>query len=150
MLLASPWVAKLNERRGPRFAVRLGAAISVTCVTGMALSVERFEFVVLTGTVLCAGICLVYSALPMLLVSAVPSGRTAQAMGVNQLMRAVGSSLGVQAAAAVVSSSIGADGAIHASGYRDAFIILALACAGAFVLACALAATPVADRVRTA
>ncbi|MDQ0964005.1 MFS family permease [Streptomyces sp. B4I13] len=138
MLLFSPLSARISDRRGPRITLALGAAV---IAAGYALRVadSRELWMIMVGaTVVSTGTTLAYSALPALILRAVPAGQSASANGVNVLMRTIGQAVSSAAVAAVlVHHTSLLDGArvptLH--GY-----LLAFGVAGAVALgACAVA-----------
>ncbi|MDR6978946.1 MFS family permease [Streptomyces sp. 3330] len=140
MLLFSPLSARISEARGPRITLALGAAV---IAAGYALRVvdSRDLWMIMVGaTVVATGTTLAYSALPSLILRAVPPGQTAAANGFNVLMRTIGQATSSAAVAAVLVHHTGlADGVpvptLH--GY-----LLAFGIAGAVALAaCAVALT---------
>jgi hypothetical protein len=90
------------------------------------LSVEHgSEGVVLAwAIVIFAGVGLAFSAMPNLIVQAVPPTQTGEAIGFNALVRSVGASLGTQISAAVLAGSAAAGSALPTDGgYGSAFLI---------------------------
>ncbi|MET7443039.1 MFS transporter, partial [Streptomyces sp. NPDC005568] len=89
MLLLSPVSARLSAARGPRVTLALGAAV-IAFGYGIRIADSRELWVIILGaTVVSTGTTLAYSALPTLILRAVPAGQTASANGVNVLMRTV-------------------------------------------------------------
>lgn len=138
MLLFSPVSARISEARGPRITLALGAAV---IAGGYALRVadSRQLWMIMVGaTVVATGTTLAYSALPALILHAVPPGQTASANGVNVLMRTIGQAVSSAAVAAVLvhhTGLVGGNPVPTLHGY-----LLAFAVAGAVALAaCAVA-----------
>jgi MFS family permease len=112
MMIMAPASGALGTRFGNKVPLTLGCSI---CALGLILlGVEHRSEVELAAfhAVNMIGICLAYAALPNLIVEAVPSHRTGEATGFNQVLRSVGSSLGAQVTATVLSGSV-----IAASGF---------------------------------
>ncbi|MFF0015498.1 MFS transporter [Streptomyces sp. NPDC005374] len=140
MLLFSPVSARISASRGPRITLALGAAV-IACGYAVRIADSRDLWMIILGaTVVATGTTLAYSALPTLILRAVPAEQTASANGVNVLMRTIGQAVSSAAVAAVLvhhtSPVLGLPvPTLH--GY-----LLAFAMAGAVALAaCAAALT---------
>ncbi|MFJ3334651.1 MFS transporter [Streptomyces sp. NPDC086766] len=145
MLLFSPLSARISATRGPRITLALGAAV-IACGYAVRIADSRDLWMIILGaTVVATGTTLAYSALPTLILRAVPAGQTASANGVNVLMRTIGQATSSAAVAAVlVHHGSPVDGVQVATlhGY-----LLAFAMAGAVALAaCAAALSIPGDR----
>jgi sugar phosphate permease len=67
---------------------------------------------------------LAYAAMPNLIMEAVPLERTGEATGFNTLIRSVGSSLGSQVTASILTGTIlAATGFPTSDGFRTAFLV---------------------------
>jgi hypothetical protein len=99
-------------------------------------------------TVMYLGIGLSAAAMPILVLNAVSQDRSGQSTAVNFTIRYVGSALGVQIAATMISASAGPSGVPGENGYTYAFAFQAAAAAAAFVVALALPRAP-GDRSST-
>ncbi|MFF7969597.1 MFS transporter [Streptomyces sp. NPDC007903] len=140
MLLFSPLSARISARRGPRITLALGAAV-IACGYALRIADSRDLWMIILGaTVVATGTTLAYSALPTLILRAVPAAQTASANGVNVLMRTIGQAVSSAAVAAVLvhhTSLVGGLPVPTLHGY-----LLAFAMAGAVALAaCAAALT---------
>ncbi|MFF7560095.1 MFS transporter [Streptomyces pseudovenezuelae] len=140
MLLFSPLSARISASRGPRITLALGAAV-IACGYAVRIADSRDLWMVIVGaTVVSTGTTLAYSALPTLILRAVPAEQTASANGVNVLMRTIGQATSSAAVAAVLvhhTSLVGGAPVPTLHGY-----LLAFAMAGAVALAaCAAALT---------
>ncbi|MGD1221892.1 MFS transporter [Streptomyces krungchingensis] len=138
MLLLSPVSARISAARGPRVTLALGTAV---IALGYLLRImdSRDLWMIIVGATVCAtGTTLAYSALPTLILRAVPAGQTASANGVNVLMRTIGQAVCSAAVAAVLvhhTSLVGGAPVPTLHGY-----LLAFAMAGTVALvACAAA-----------
>ncbi|MFF8946136.1 MDR family MFS transporter [Streptomyces sp. NPDC014864] len=145
MLLFSPLSARISATRGPRITLALGAAV-IACGYAVRIADSRDLWMIILGaTVVATGTTLAYSALPTLILRAVPAGQTASANGVNVLMRTIGQATSSAAVAAVLvhhSSPVGGVQVATLHGY-----LLAFAMAGAVALAaCAAALSIPGDR----
>ncbi|MET9041887.1 MFS transporter [Streptomyces sp. NPDC004362] len=140
MLLFSPLSARISTARGPRVTLALGAAVLALGYAVRIADSHHLWMIIVGASIVATGTTLAYSALPTLILRAVPAGQTASANGVNVLMRTIGQATCSAAVAAVlVRHTSLVDGAsvptLH--GY-----LLAFAMAGAVALvACAAALT---------
>ncbi|MFJ9008293.1 MFS transporter [Streptomyces canus] len=140
MLLFSPLSARISASRGPRITLALGAAV-IACGYAVRIADSRDLWMIILGaTVVATGTTLAYSALPTLILRAVPAEQTASANGVNVLMRTIGQAASSAAVAAVLvhhTSPVGGVLVPTLHGY-----LMAFAMAGAIALAaCAAALT---------
>ncbi|MFE2212003.1 MFS transporter [Streptomyces canus] len=140
MLLFSPLSARISASRGPRITLALGAAV-IACGYAVRIADSRDLWMIILGaTVVATGTTLAYSALPTLILRAVPAEQTASANGVNVLMRTIGQAASSAAVAAVLvhhTSPVGGALVPTLHGY-----LMAFAMAGAIALAaCAAALT---------
>ncbi|MGW1893842.1 MFS transporter [Streptomyces sp. NPDC002004] len=147
MLLLSPVSARISAAHGARITLAVGAVV-IALGYAVRIADSRALWVIVVGAcVVSTGTTLAYSALPTLILRAVPPGQTASANGVNVLMRTIGQAVCSAAVAAVlVHHTTRVDGApvptLH--GYR-----LAFAMAGSVALvACAAALAVPADAER--
>jgi predicted MFS family arabinose efflux permease len=138
MLLFSPVSARISASRGPRITLALGAAV-IACGYAVRIADSRDLWMIILGaTVVATGTTLAYSALPTLILRAVPAEQTASANGVNVLMRTIGQAVSSAAVAAVLvhhTSLIGGAPVPTLHGY-----LLAFGMAGAIALAASAAA----------
>ncbi|MFH9009512.1 MDR family MFS transporter [Streptomyces afghaniensis] len=132
MLLLSPVSARISAARGPRVTLALGAAV-IAAGYAVRIADSRDLWMIIAGaTVVATGTTLAYSALPTLILRAVPAGQTASANGVNVLMRTMGQAGSSAAVAAVLvhhTSTVGGAPVPTLHGY-----LLAFAMAGAVAL----------------
>ncbi|KOX06037.1 MFS transporter [Streptomyces sp. NRRL B-1140] len=138
MLLLSPVSARISAARGPRITLALGATV-IAAGYAVRIADSRELWMIIAGaTVVAVGTTLAYSALPTLILRAVPTGQTASANGVNVLMRTIGQAGSSAAVAAVLvhhTSPVGGAPVPTLHGY-----LLAFAMAGAVALLAAAAA----------
>ena len=123
MLVAGPLSGVLGTRFGSRLPLALGALITASGLTMMALAHGSQGAMVLWNLVMSVGIGLAFAAMPNLIVEAVSAEETGQATGVNTLVRSVGASLGSQVSAAVLAGSVVAGGLPTDAGYTNAFLV---------------------------
>jgi predicted MFS family arabinose efflux permease len=138
MLLFSPLSARISAARGPHITLALGAAV-IACGYAVRIADSRDLWMIILGaTVVATGTTLAYSALPTLILRAVPAEQTASANGVNVLMRTIGQAVSSAAVAAVLvhhTSLVGKTPVPTLHGY-----LLAFGIAGAVALAASAAA----------
>lgn len=138
MVLLSPISARISASRGPRFTLMLAA-----CILALGYAVRMFTShdiagIVIGATVVASGTAVAYSALPALIMQAVPVTETAAANGLNTLMRTVGQAV-CSAIVATVLASLVVTHAGHTAPTLGAYYVV-FAIAGAAALA-ALAVT---------
>ncbi|MEU0072984.1 MFS transporter [Streptomyces sp. NPDC006332] len=102
MLLLSPVSARISTARGPRVTLVLGALVIAFGYGIRILDSHHLWVIILGGAIVSAGTALAYSALPTLILAAVPAGQTGSASGVNVLMRTIGQAVCSAAVAAVL------------------------------------------------
>ncbi|MHA5052409.1 MFS transporter [Streptomyces sp. SD15] len=155
MLLLSPVSARLSAARGARVTLAVGTLI-IALGYGIRIIDSRDLWVIILASAVCAtGTTLSYSALPTLILRAVPAGQTASANGVNVLMRTIGQAVSSAAVAAILvhhTSLVGGAPIATLHGYLLAFAmagtVALVACAAALVIP-ADPATPGARRTST-
>ncbi|MCQ4212465.1 MFS transporter, partial [Streptomyces longispororuber] len=143
MVLCASLSARLSAARGAKATLTLGTLV-IAAGYGLRFADSRQLWAIIAGAaVVSVGTALAYSALPMLIMQAVPLEQTAAANGLNVLMRTIGQALCSAAVATVLAQHTrvfdGGSGVAVAAptlgGYRVAF-----ATAGAVaLLACAAA-----------
>lgn len=124
MLLFSPVSARISSARGPRITLAVGGVVlALGYIVRIADSTDLW--VILVGAaVVSTGTTLAYSALPTLILRAVPSDATASANGVNVLMRTIGQAVSSAAVAAVLvhhTTPVGGAPVPTLGGYQLAF-----------------------------
>ena len=138
MLLLSPVSARISAARGPRITLALGAVVIAAGYAVRIADSRELWMIVAGATVVATGTTLAYSALPTLILRAVPPEQTASANGVNVLMRTIGQAGSSAAVAAVLvhhTSPVAGAPVPTLHGY-----LLAFAMAGAVALVAAAAA----------
>ncbi len=150
MAVFSPVSARLSARFGARTTLVLGTAVLTLGNLGLAALPASIPLVVAASTVTAVGAALSYSALPLLIMDAVPPTETAAANSLNTLMRMLGTSSCSAVAAAVatgLTEVVGGQVLPAAAAYTTVY----LAAAGAAVVASVIAAvTPRAASVPAA
>ena len=138
----SPVSARLSARFGARTTLLLGTSVLVVGNAGMAIIPGTVLLVMVATTISAIGAALAYSALPLLIMDAVPPTETAAANSLNTLMRMLGTSSCSAVAAAVATRFVMVvDGRTIPS--VGAYTVVFLAAAGAALVATLItAATP--------
>ncbi|WP_405836326.1 MFS transporter [Streptomyces sp. NBC_01518] len=153
MLLLSPVSARISAARGPRITLALGAAIiALGYVVRIADSRDLWT-IILGATVVATGTTFAYSALPTLILRAVPAGQTASANGVNVLMRTIGQAVSSAVVAAVLvhhTSLVGGLPLPTLHGYLMAFGIAGVIALVASAAALTIPGDPAPDDTRPA
>jgi MFS family permease len=130
MVLLSPVSARISAARGPRFTLAVAAALMAVGYVVRLLTSENLIAIVAGATVVAAGTAVAYSALPALIMHAVPVTETAAANGLNTLMRTIGQAVCSAIVATVLTSVVATkDGqtAPTLSAYLIVFVIAGLA-----------------------
>ncbi|MFF0264710.1 MFS transporter [Kribbella sp. NPDC004536] len=139
MVLLSPVSARISGARGPRFTLGIASLIMAAGYVVRLFTSGSVAGIVIGATVVSAGTAVAYSALPALIMHAVPVTETAAANGLNTLMRTIGQAICSTIVATVLANvTIAQAGKIAPalSAYLIVFVIAgiaALAAAG-FVL----------------
>ncbi|MCF2526014.1 MFS transporter [Yinghuangia soli] len=99
MMFVSPLSAKLSAAKGPKVSLFIGSAITALGYLLAILMLDAVWKIILVTCVATVGCAFAYSAMPALIMQAVPPQQTGAATGLNTLMRSIGTST----SAAVVS-----------------------------------------------
>jgi predicted MFS family arabinose efflux permease len=138
MLLLSPVSARISAAHGPRVTLALGATV-IAAGYAVRIADSRDLWMIIAGAaVVAVGTTLAYSALPTLILRAVPPRQTASANGVNVLMRTIGQAGSSAAVAAVLMHHAGPVGGVPVPTLHG--YLLAFAMAGTVALVAAAAA----------
>jgi len=134
MTIFSPISARLSRSRGARTTVLLGIVLLVVGNTAMAALPHSIPLVMLATTVTASGAALAYSAIPLIIMDAVPASETASANSLNALMRMLGTS-SCSAVVAALSAVLVTDVGGHALPSAGAYTVIFGAAAVAAVVA---------------
>jgi MFS family permease len=93
MVLLSPVSARISSGRGPRFTLAIASVLMAAGYVVRLFTSSNIAGIVVGATVVSAGTAVAYSALPALIMHAVPVTETAAANGLNTLMRTIGSAI---------------------------------------------------------
>lgn len=130
MVLLSPVSARLSATRGPRFTLAIASVLMAAGYVVRLFTSGDVAGIVVGATVVSAGTAVAYSALPALIMHAVPVTETAAANGLNTLMRTVGSAICSTIVATVLAgvTITKAEGVAPAlSAYLIVFVIAGIA-----------------------
>ncbi|MBK5233580.1 MAG: MFS transporter [Thermoleophilia bacterium] len=106
MLVAGPLSGIVGSRIGNKYPLAIGGMLAGTGLVGIGLMHETVLPIVLWNMVSSMGVGLAFAAMPNLIMESVPMSRTGEATGFNALIRSVGSSLGSQVVASILTASI--------------------------------------------
>ncbi|TDC14570.1 MFS transporter [Kribbella albertanoniae] len=132
MVLLSPLSARISNARGPRFSLAIASVLMAAGYVVRLFTSHSIAGIVVGATVVSAGTAIAYSALPALIVHAVPVTETAAANGLNTLMRTVGTAICSAIVASVLTTVTVSNGdrvAPALSAYLIVFVIAGLAAA---------------------
>jgi MFS family permease len=139
MTIFSPVSARLSRRFSARFTLLTGIAVLATGNAWLAILPGSIPTIMLASTVTAIGAALAYSAIPLIIMNAVPTSETAAANSLNTLMRMLGTSSCSAVFAAVATGMV-----IEVEGHElpagSAFTAVFLAAAGAGLVALVITA----------
>jgi MFS family permease len=138
MLVTAPLSGRLSARKGPKATLLIGAAVAAVALGGFSFFHRQRAELYLWPTTMYVGIGFALAAMPLLILNAVPPTRRGQATATNQIFRLVGSSVGTQLAATIITASARHTGIPLESGFSRAFMLEALGACAAFVVALAI------------
>jgi MFS family permease len=134
MLVGSSAIGRLISTAGPRVGLVIGAALGSVALVALTLSHGSTIDLFIWPTLMYVGVGFAFSAAPLLILEVVPAELRGQSTAVNLIMRNIGTSVGLQVAATIVTAS--AHGGLPTEGgYTTAFALEACAACGAVVLA---------------
>ncbi|WP_406288407.1 MFS transporter [Embleya sp. NBC_00896] len=138
MVVLSPISTRLTATRGPRFCLGIGSVLLGLGYIVRIFTSHELWTIILGATVVASGTAMCYSALPMLVIRAIPAAQTAAANGINALMRTIGQAVCSAVVAAVLTAYTMSVGgrvlpALHA--YMVVFVIAGVV-AGCALVAC--------------
>jgi predicted MFS family arabinose efflux permease len=123
MVLLSPVSARISAARGPRFTLALASGLMALGYVVRLFTSENLVAIVAGATVVAAGTAVAYSALPALIMHAVPVTETAAANGLNTLMRTIGQAV-CSAIVATVLVNVVATKAGHTAPTLHAYLFV--------------------------
>lgn len=134
MAVFSPVSARLSRARGARATIQLGVALLAVGNIGLALLPHSIALVMLAATVTATGAALAYSAIPLIIMDAVPMTETASANSLNALMRMLGTS-SCSAVVAAISAGLVTEVGGRTIPSSAAYAVIFAAAAGAAAVA---------------
>ncbi|KUJ64432.1 transporter [Streptomyces albus subsp. albus] len=137
MMVVSPLSARINTTYGPKVSLLAGlVVIGATYGAGLGMMDAVWQVVVLS-TALGVGVGIAYSAMPTLIISAVPAAETGAANGLNTLMRSIGMSTSSAVVGVILAhntTTLGPVAVPNLDGFRTSFAVACgTAAAGALV-----------------
>lgn len=132
MVLLSPVSARISTAKGPRFTLGIASVIMAAGYAVRLFTSGSVAGIVVGATVVSAGTAVAYSALPALIMHAVPVTETAAANGLNTLMRTIGQAICSTIVATVLANvTISQAGKVAPalSAYLIVFVIAGIAAA---------------------
>jgi len=129
---------RVSHRFGLKSPLVAGCLLSVIPGVLLAAASDELWHVCLALGVFGVGTGLVAAAMPTIIVMFAPDHQTGVAAGMNHNIRTIGGAIGTQTIAAIVASSIGADGRATEHAYTVSFLVLAAVCVVATIAAIAV------------
>jgi MFS family permease len=123
MVLLSPVSARISAARGPRFTLAVAAGLMAVGYAVRLFTSGNLVAIVAGATVVAAGTAVAYSALPALIMHAVPVTETAAANGLNTLMRTIGQAVCSAIVATVLAGVVATKGG-HTAPTLGAYLIV--------------------------
>ncbi|MEO3751613.1 MFS transporter [Streptomyces sp. B6B3] len=137
MVALSPVSARISAAFGPKVTLAVAAGCMAVGYGVRYFTSHALWSIIVGATVVAAGTAIAYSALPALVMRAVPACATASANGLNTLMRSIGQACCSAVVAAVLSGlTVRVDGRTVPTFH--AYLLLFLVAAGAALLALAV------------
>jgi EmrB/QacA subfamily drug resistance transporter len=135
VLVAGLLAGRLEARFGSK--PPLIAGVASACAAFLILVVDHSSSleIYVSSALLGIGIGLAFAAMANLIVQNVPPTQTGVATGMNNVMRTLGGAVGGQIVASILASNLSSDDLPLDSGFALAFIVCAVALAGAVAIA---------------
>ncbi|WP_406154331.1 MFS transporter [Streptomyces sp. NBC_01023] len=137
MVALSPVSARISARYGPKVTLALASGVLAVGYVVRFFTSHSLWLIIVGATVVASGTALAYSALPSLVMRAVPVSETGAANGLNTLMRSVGQAFCSAVVAAVLANvtfRVGGRTAPTLHAYLLVFLIAAGASLAALVV----------------
>jgi MFS family permease len=116
---------RVSHRYGLKSPLVAGCLLSVIPGIQLAFGGDHLWAVCLALGIFGVGTGLVAAAMPTIIVMFAPEHQTGVAAGMNHNIRTIGGAIGTQSIAAIIASSIGADGRATEQAYDVSFLVLA-------------------------
>jgi MFS family permease len=148
MLVFAPVSSRLMTRIGPKWTLAIGAGVLGSgYVVALGLMDAPWQLLV-ASCIASAGVGIGYAAMPTLILDSVPMDEAGSAVGINGLMRSVGTSVAAAVMAALLTSSTTQLGSVELPT-KGAFQLCFIVGAAAAFLGVLIAATVPVVRART-
>ncbi|MET3774347.1 MFS family permease [Arthrobacter nitrophenolicus] len=138
MVVFAPLSGRIIRIFGGKTALMTGALVMIAGYVGRVFFYDSIAWVIVGSTVVGVGTAIAYAATPTLIMSAVPITETASANGLNNLVRAIGTSTSSAAIAAVLTSvtmTVGDTRLPSFDAFKDIFWLAAGASAASMLAA---------------
>ena len=146
MMLFAPVSSALIGRTGAKHTLMVGATvIGIGYVVAVVMMDAPWQLLV-GSSIAAAGVGIGYAAMPTLILSSVPVTEAASAVGINGLMRSVGTSVAAAVMAALLTSSTTQLGSVELPTQGAFQLCFLVGAAAAFVGVLIAATVPVARR----
>lgn len=136
MMAFSPVSSRLMTRIGAKKTLMIGAAVLGTGYLVAAVFHGAPWQLLVASSIASAAVGIGYAAMPTLIMVSVPPAQAGSAVGVNALMRSVGTTSAAAVMTTVLAGSVGASGVPTEGAYQLCFLIgAAAAFAGVLITA---------------
>ena len=141
MMLLSPVSGSLIGRVGAKLTLMLGAVVlGVGYLVALLLMGAAWQLMVAAG-IAAAGVGIGYAAMPTLILDSVPPREAAAAVGLNSLMRSLGTTISAAAMATILTSNtqpLGSSEVPTQDAFRLCFVVAAVAAFAGVAIAAAV------------
>lgn len=104
MLFCAPFAGRFMASRGPRAALIVGAVLLATGFVASAALMGSPVTLVIASCISSAGLAVGYAAMPYLILDSVPVAQAAAAVGLNGLMRSMGTTISAAVMGVILTS----------------------------------------------
>src|SRR6478752_5850151 len=127
MLFFAPVSSRLIRTLGAKFALAIGATV-LGCGYLVSFFLISAPWEILIASSICsAGVGIGYAAMPTLIMDAVPSQEAGSAVGINGLMRSVGTTVAAAVMAALLTAQLSSFGLPTEGAFKLCFVVAACA-----------------------
>ncbi|WP_232679595.1 MFS transporter [Nocardioides sp. R-C-SC26] len=127
MMAFSPVSSRLLRVVGPKTTLMLGAAVLGAGYLLAFFLMEAPWQLLIASSIASAGVGIGYAAMPTLIMASVPLAEAGSAVGINALMRSIGTTSAAAVMTTVLASTTSSTGLPSESGYQLCFLIGAVA-----------------------
>lgn len=125
MLATSPFAGRLLVRVGAPRALTGAAGVMGAGYFLAALAVDHLVWLLISTSIVAVGTCIAYAAMPILVMDHVSADHEGSAVGVNALMRSIGTTTSSAVLVTVLASGATAGGLPTGAGIVIAFLVTA-------------------------